>query len=204
MPASVRPLLALVTVLGIALGTAASAASGPTTLAFSDPKGDNRSPSAGQDITGVTFTTTGTGKGKAYTPKNLVITLSLAAPPTTDGTTVYEVAATQAGCGDLYVSVVPGSPVLDPSFNYADCGSEPDTTGSTGTSFDAVPDIKGSAIVWTVPLKSLPAPAKAGTTFTGIHAYTDFVDPAFGIFGPGAVTGPLYDTASTDRSYPVG
>lgn len=198
----VRPTLALVGVLGIALASAASAAV-PNTLTFADKVGDNTSPSKAQDIAAVTFTTTGAGAGKKYVPKALVITLSLSAPPSTDGTTIYEVAFDQPGCGQVYVSLVPGSPVLDPSFNYADCGSEPDATGSTGTAFDAVPDVKASTIVWTISLKSLPAPAKVGMTLTGLNAFTDFVDPAFGIFGPGAVTGPLYDTAATDKSFKI-
>lgn len=205
MRAFVRPTLALVGVLGIGLASAASAATGPSTLTFADKAGDNTSPSKAQDITAVTFATTGAGAGKKYVPKALVITMSLSAPPSADGTTIYEVGFSQPGCGDVYVSVVPGSPVLDPSYNSADCGSEPDaTTGSTSTSFDAAPEIKGSSIVWTIPLKSLPAPAKAGTAFTGLNAFTDFVDPAFGIFGPGIITGPLYDTAETDKSFKVG
>jgi hypothetical protein len=199
----VRPVLALVGVLGIGLATAASAA-GPSALTFSDPKGDNVSPGAGQDITGVTITTTGTGTGKKYVAKDLVITLSLAAAPTTDGTTIYQVAFNQPGCGNVYVSVVPGSVVLDPSYNSADCGSAPDATGSTSTSFAAAPEVKGSSFVWTIPMKSFPAPITPGMTLSGVNAFTDFIDPAFGSFGPGAFTGPLYDTATTDTSYKVG
>jgi hypothetical protein len=195
-------------ILGVGLATAASAASapaGPSTLTFADPKGDNVSPGAGSDIAGVTFTTTGTGSGKSYAPKNLVITLSLAGPPTTDGTTIYQVGADLAGCGDFYVSIVPGSPVLDPSFNYADCGSPADELGSEGTAFDAVPDIAGNNIVWTLPMKSLPAPVVRGTVFSALNAYTDFVDPVTGIFGPKAVTEEaLYDVAATDQAYKVG
>lgn len=204
MRAFIRPTLALVGVLGIAFGSAASAAAGPNKLTFTDKVGDNTSPSKAQDIAAVTFTTTGAGTGKKYLPKALVITMSLSASPSTDGTTNYQVDFTQPGCGRVYVSIVPGSPVIDPSFNYADCGSAPDATGSTGTAFAAAPDINGSTIVWTIPLKSLPAPAKVGLTLTGLTAFTDFVDPVFGVFGPGPVTGPLYDTAATDKSFKIG
>jgi hypothetical protein len=198
-----RPALAFAAVLGIALASAASAA-GPATLTFPDPKGDNTSPGAAQDITGVTFTTSGTGTGRNYVAKNLVITLSLAAAPSTDGTTIYEVAFDQPGCGNVYVSVVPGSIVLDPSYNSAGCGSAADATGSTSTSFAGAPEVKGSSFVWTLPMRSLPAPVTPGMTLSGVNAFTDFIDPAFGSFGPGAVTGPLYDTAATDTSYKVG
>lgn len=194
----------LASVASVSLAGSALAA-GPRTLAFADAKGDNVSPGAAQDITRVSFTTSGSGKGKAYTPKALVITLSLAAPPSEDGSTVYRVDAELPGCGGFYVSVVPGSPVLDPSFNYADCGSEPDELGGTGTAFDAVPEVKGSSFVWTISMKAFPKPMKRGDVLRGLSAYTDFVEPAFGIFGPAGVTGqPLYDTASTTAAYPIG
>jgi hypothetical protein len=201
----IRPALVLAAAVAVAAAGAASAAPGPNTLVFKDAAGDNVSPSAASDITGVTFTTTGTGTGKAYQPKALVLTMSLSAPPSEDGTTIYEIDADLAGCGDFYVSWVPGSPLLDPSFNWADCGSEPDELGSTGTSFDAAPEVKGNDIVWTMSLKGLPVPVKTGIAFTGLNAYTDFVDPVTGIFGPKAITEePLYDSAATDAKYVVG
>jgi len=201
-----RPTLVLAAAFALGLGGAAQAGTGgPSTLTFADKAGDNTSPSKAQDITGVTFTTTGKVARKKYVPTSLVITVTLSAPPSADGTTIYEVAFDQPGCGNVYLSVVPGSAVLDPSYNSADCGSAPDaTTGSTSTSFAAEPETRGSSLVWTVPLSSLPAPAKVGTKFTALNAFTDLVDPVFGIFGPGLVTGPLYDTAATDTSYPVG
>ena len=163
----VRPALAVAAVLAVGMATSATGATaGPTTLTFADPAGDNTSPSAASDITGVTFTTTGSKVGKKYVPKALVITLALSAPPSDDGTTIYEVEFDQPGCGSVYVSVVPGSPVLDPSFNFADCGSEPDETGSTGTAFDAVPEVKGSSLVWTISMKSLRMRSSASSSIT--------------------------------------
>lgn len=42
-------------------------------------------------------------------------------------------------------------------------------------------------------------------TFSGLNAFTDFVDPATSIVGPHSLNGEaLYDTASTDKSYKVG
>lgn len=198
-----RLAIAAAGVLAVGLASGASAAPvGPKSLTFPDASGD--STKAAADITGVTFTTSGTGKGKTYVPKNLVLTMTLAAPPSSDGTTLYEIDADMAGCGDFYVSWAPGSIVLDPSFNLAGCGSEADATGDESTSFDGAPEVKGNSIVWTFSLKGLPAPAKAGTVFSGLNALTDLVDPAFGTFGPGPVTGPFYDTAETDKSYTVG
>lgn len=203
---AIRPALALAAVLGIAVASAASAAGGPNTLTFVDKAGDNVSPSKGQDITGVTFTTTGTGAGKKYVAKNLVVTMALAAPATSDGTTVYDVQATLAGCGSYSMQYSPGANLVESS-GYAECGSEPDQTGSTGTLFDFDVAAKGSSLVFTVPLKALPGSVKPGATFTALNAYTDFVDPVTGLFGPAGLFGSdaaVYDTAATDTSYKVG
>jgi hypothetical protein len=71
--------------------------------------------------------------------------------------------------------------------------------------FDAVPEVVGSKLVWTLPFKAMITPVKAGSTFTDLSAYTDFRDPALSIFGPSSMGAPpLYDTASTDKSYVVG
>jgi hypothetical protein len=201
----IRPALVLAAAVAVGIAGAASAASaGPKTVTFSDPAGDNVSPGGGQDITGVTWTTAGTGKGKAYVAKSLVLTLTLAAAPTTDGTTLYGVDGTLGGCGDFYVNYMPGAQLGD-TFNYADCGGDPaDPTGS-GTSFEATPEVKGNSIIWTLPIKSLPGDVKAGSTFTGLNALTDFVDPVTGIFGSYGAGGPaLEDTAATDTAYVVG
>jgi hypothetical protein len=203
--AVLRPALALAGAAAVVLASSAAAApvSGKT-LTFKDPAGDNVSPSAASDITGVTWTTTGTKVGKKFVAKNLVLTLSLAAPPTSDGTTVYAIDANRTGCGNFYVNYMPGANVLD-SFNYADCGGDPSDPTGGGTSFDGVPEVKGNNIVWTLPLKSLPGEVKVGSTFTALNAFTDFVDPALSIVGTSSTIGvALYDTASTEAGYTVG
>ena len=199
-----RPALVLGAALALAVSTAASAATvGPGSLTFKDPAGDNVSPSSASDITSVTFSTVGTGKGKKYVPKSLVLTLTLAAPPTSDGTTLYGIDADLAGCGDFYVQYMPGARLLD-SFNYADCGGGSADPTSNGTSFEGAPEVKGSSIIWTLPFKSLPAEVKRGTVFSKLNAQTDFVDPATSIVGPYTLTGEaVYDTAATDASFTV-
>lgn len=200
-----RTVLVVASAAAVATAGAASAAStGPKIVAFSDPAGDNVSPSAGQDITGVTWTTAGTGSGRKYVVKSLVLTLTLAAPPTTDGTTLYGVDGNLGGCGDFYVNYMPGAQ-LGETFNYADCGGDPSSATGGGTSFDATPEVKGNSIVWTLPIKSLPGDVKVGSTFTGLNALTDFVDPVTGIIGSYGAGGPaLEDTAATDSPYVVG
>jgi hypothetical protein len=200
----VRPLLAAVGVVAIALSSSASASTGPKTVTFSDPAGDNDTPGAGSDITGVTWTTAGTGTGKKYVAKSLVLTLTLAAPPTADGTTLYAVDGTLAGCGDFYVNYMPGASLGD-TFNYADCGGDPSDPTGSGTSFEASPEVKGNSIIWTLPLKSLPGNVKVGSSFSGLNALTDFVDPVTGIIGSYGLGGPaIEDTAATDAVYTVG
>jgi hypothetical protein len=201
----VRPLLVLAAVVSVGVAGAASAVPfRPATVTFADPAGDNVSPSAGQDITGVSWTTAGTGKGKKYVVKSLVLTLTLAAPPTTDGSTLYGVDADLAGCGDFYVNFMPGAQ-LGETFNYADCGGDPSDPTGGGTSFEAAPEVKGNTIVWTLPVKSLPGDVKVGSSFSGLNALTDFVDPVTGIFGSYGAGGPaLEDTATTDQAFVVG
>jgi hypothetical protein len=201
----VRPALILVAAAAVGLAGAATAATaGPATVTFADPAGDNISPSGGQDITGVTWTTAGTGTGKKYVAKSLVLTLTLAAPPTTDGTTLYGIDAELGGCGDFYVNYMPGAS-LGETFNYASCGGDASDPTGGGTSFDAAPEVKGNSIIWTLPIKSLPGDVKIGSSFTGLNALTDFVDPVTGIVGSYGAGGPaLEDTASTETSYVVG
>jgi hypothetical protein len=207
----VRPILLVGAAIAVAVAGVASAnPPGPNTLTFTDPAGDNVSPSSASDITGVTWSTLmkgkahGLGKGRGkYTPTALVVTLTLAAAPASDST-VYAVDANLPGCGDFLLTYAPGATLE--SFNYADCGGDPsDPTTQGSSTFDAAPEVVGSSIVWTLPFKSLPGDVKPGTTFTGLNAYTDFTDPAIGLVSPSLVVGvPLYDTAKTDKPYVVG
>ena len=199
-----RPAIVLAAVAALAFASSASAAGGPSTLTFKDAAGDNISPSAASDITGITFSTSGTGKGKSYVAKNLVVTMALGAAPTSDGTTVYQVQGTLPGCGYYSMQYMPGASLIQSS-GYAECGSEPDETGSTGTLFDFSIEAKGNSLVFSVPLKAMPGKVAAGMTLSELSAYTDFVEPATGLFGPAAITGnAVYDTAATDASYKIG
>jgi hypothetical protein len=189
--------------VGFAGVAAAATPAGPKTLTFSDPAGDNISPSASGDITQITFSTSGTGTGKKYVAKNLVVTMKLGAAPEADGSTVYAVHTQLAGCGYFNLEYMPGARVLD-NFNTVECVGDGSAT-DTSNVFDAVPDVVGTSLVWTLPFRSLPTPVKAGSTFTDLNAFTDFRDPALSIFGPsGFGLPPLYDTASTDKTYVVG
>jgi hypothetical protein len=200
----VRPLLAALAVGAVAVsGTASAATTGPKTLTFSDPAGDSLPPQASTDITKVRFTTSGTGTGKKYVAKNLVVQLTLAGAPDSNGTTIYEVDAQLAGCGVFTMSYSPGASLIESS-GFAECGGDGTPTGS-GTLFDALPEVTGSTMTWTLPLKGLPGDVKVGSAFSSIYAYTDLVDPVTGLLGPAAIDNSLaYDSAATDATYAVG
>ena len=191
---------------GLALSSSAATPVGPKTLSYTDATGDSLGAVASNDITKVTFTTTGTttkvGKKTTYTPKNLVVSLTLAAAPGSTPGLDYEVDGDLPGCGSTNFTYTPGAQVQGGLFT--ECGSEPDaTTGSTSTLYDAPPTVNGSTITWTFSLKGLSPEFKAGAVFSGITAFTVQNDPVFGIVGPGLVGGE-YDTASTDSTYKIG
>lgn len=176
-------------------------AAGPASLTFTDPAKDNVSPTSSGDITGVTFSTSGPGTGASFTPKNLLVTLALAAAPGTDGTTQYQVGWSINGC-EYYMQYAPGAR-LSPDFGFAKCGSEPDATGDAGTSFGFGVQPKGNSLVFKALVKDLPNKVKPGMTLSGLNAWADLVDPS-GLFGPASVTGPLYDVAATKKTYKLG
>ena len=191
---------------GLALSShAATPAAGPKTLSFSDATGDALGSSASDDITNVTFTTKGTttkiGKTTKYTPKYLVVSMTLAGAPGSTPGLNYEVDANLDGCGYTNFTYTPGSQVTGGLFT--ECGSAPDQTGSTATLYSAPPTVTGSTITWTFGLKELSPEFKVGAAFSGISALTVQNDPVFGLIGPGLV-GADYDTASTDSTYKIG
>lgn len=134
-------------------------------------------------------------------PKNLVVSLALGAAPSGDGTTQYQVGWSIGDC-EYYMQYAPGAKV-SPDFGFANCGSEPDATGDSGTSFGFLVQPKGNSLVFKVLIKDLPNKVKPGMTFSGLNAWADFVDPS-GFFGPASVTGPLYDVATTTKTYKLG
>lgn len=203
----VRPALAALGLAAIALASSASAAPvGPNTLTFSDPAGDAVPTDAGNDILSVTYTTTGVttkvGKKSTYTPKALVVTMKLAAAPSPVPGTLYEIDAETSGCGALALYFTPG---IDGSGGYVSCGSAPDATGSTSTSFSVVPEVKGTSVTWTVPISELPKEMPVGSSISGFAAFSTQTDPATGIVGPYFFTDQLnYDNATSDATYKIG
>jgi hypothetical protein len=205
-----RPALLAAGVAAVALASGASAATGPSTFSFSDDKGD-AIPTDAYDITSAKLTTTGVTTTKTvkrkktttYTPKALVVSMTLAAPPSTVPGTLYELDAETSTCGSLLLYFTPGA---DGSGALVGCGSEPDpATGSEATTLAVEPTVAGNTITWTLPLASLPPQVKVGTTISEFAGYSAQVDPATGVVGPYLLTSALnYDNAASDGVYKLG
>ena len=117
--------------------------------------GDAVAPSPAYDVVSVQWTTTGKGSGKAYVPKSLVVTMTLAGPPSTDPGVTYEAEATTITCGDVMFTMEPGTPYesvtgLNGWADWGDC-----TVGDSSVELLTV-KAKGSSIIWTYGLKASP------------------------------------------------
>lgn len=196
----VRPAVLLAAASLVIVAAGAGATSSTKSLSFKDPVGDT--PTGTADIVSVKLSTTGTGVGKKYVPKVLVLTMTLAATATKDGTTEYSVGGMLSDCGRFYMNYVPGTR-LGGTFAYADCGSAPDETGSTGTSFDVAPTADGKTVTFRATLKAIPGKVSPGAELSQLWATTDLVEPATGIFGVGILGTPFYDEAKTTAEYVV-
>lgn len=196
-----------VSLLGLAAGAHAAtttAATGPSTLTFTDPSGDARGGQTSMDIVGVTMTTTGKTvlvKGKkVYTPNTLVAKLTLAAPPSTLPVLNFELDGTSSGCGDMAL-YYDGQNLASGGF-FSHCGT-PDATGLDSLDWDA-PTVTGSTITWTIPYSVLPREMTTKATIDNLHGYTALNEPLTGL-GTSLVTFAAdIDDATSDATYKVG
>ena len=202
MRTSLRSLLLIGTCAGIALAPMSSAASKPSALVVPDPAGDAIAAGAAFDITQVALTTAGKTEARVYTPKTFVVTLTLAQPPSTQAGSTYGVDVELAGCGYANFSYTPDATLGEGSI-FTECGSPEDETGSTATLYSTPPKVKGNVITWSISVKT-PG-FKPGTTVSGIHGFTTYNEPVFGILGPTAIDKALaFDLAETDKTYVIG
>jgi hypothetical protein len=198
----VRSMLLALTCLGVAVAPSSFAATGPASLVVADPAGDAVAAGTAFDITAITLTTTGQKEGKTYRPKSIVVSLTLAAPPSAQAGATYGVDVDLAGCGYANFSYTPGATLGEGSV-FTECGSPEDETGSTATLYQQAPKVKGNVITWTVGVKT-PG-FKPGTAVTGINAFTTFNEPVFGLLGPTLVDKALsFDVAETEKRYVIG
>ncbi len=189
-------------VVGLVGSASAATTAGPKTLVITDAAGDSLG-QPGDDLTKVTYTTTGKKVGKTYTPTALVVTLETAGDISTNGVLTYEVDTDLAGCDagfDLYFT-----PGVDGSEGGGCLNSDPaDPTSITSTGVDGPPTVGGHTMTWTISLKADVA-FKAGSKISGFHAYTGAVEPVVGFIGPYLVdTALANDDVSSDATYTIG
>lgn len=194
-------LLALTAITGVALATAGHAA--PTkTPQVEDPAGDAITGQPGADIVSVLYTTEGNGSGKAYVPKKLVVTLTLAGEVVTDPGYTYEVEAMTDTCGDVAFTFEPGTPYEDVTGlnGWAVWGSC--TVGDSSYELLTV-KTKGSTVIWTFNLKATPL--EIGTVLEDFRARVDPTVPVVPLPSSDTQTElGLVDGATGDGTWTVG
>jgi len=139
------------------------------------------------DITKVDLATT--KKGRKVT--GFTITMTLSAAPTVPDV-FYRVSASTASCGTLFFEYSTSPTTAGGS---ARCVAELPTDPSKAVKLTSVV-VKGSSVVWTVPVKSIPK----GSSLANLDGQTRFTAGAAGR----AVTAPQFDYASSAATFTVG
>jgi hypothetical protein len=193
-------------------GTSSTAAVGNDIV---DAAGDAVTAQAGQDILGVDFhmtttdlVTTTVVKGKkkkvvTKTPKDLVVTMTLAGPPAIDPGISYQIGA-ETDCGHLFVysyfSAVDAGPA--DSFQFSGCGGEDpaSTDGEANFTVDAPAKVSGNTLTYTVSAKALPKEISMKSVFTELIAYTAVTEPVVGYATADFVPESAIDFATGDSA----
>jgi len=204
-----RRLLALVTVAA-AVASATPASAKPYT--YSDAKGDSPA-GAALDIVGVTYSTEGitsvrkVGRKtvRTYEPTKLVATLTLAAAPMQQPGIRYRISSTVSEFTTMTFTYAPAA--ADAALTTSDmslgCGGPAGTTGGDTLFLEPKLTIKGTKLIWSVPLKSLPKVARAGALHYGMTAAVDVVEPVLATLGPDDVGTGVFDNATSDGDWEV-
>jgi hypothetical protein len=215
-----RRILGAVAAAGLlASATAASATTyrpnpaAPVKPQLVDAAGDALAGQKNSDILAGRFSTVGevvtkVVRGKkvtTYTPKKLVATMTLAAPPSTQKGWTYNLTADIAGCGSVNFAYSPGAAVAGGSAFFFGCG-DPSTVPGDSTPSSLItldPEVKGNTITWDLGLKAMPREIKVGSKFSNFGAVVDVNEPVFGIVGPG-VFGVHLDSGSGSGVWKLG
>lgn len=162
---AMRRLLLAAAVLSTAiLAPSAGAAAQPHII---DPAGDVATRQEGYDLTAVRFATGRTRAGD----KELVIRMTLVAPPTYTPAHHFEVAATVGKCS-FYAFA---------NFNESEyAGWQFSCPGEEGRYLNLPTAIDGHDVVWRFPLNFLPMAVRSGALLTDLRAHTGLQDPWFG------------------------
>ncbi len=186
--------LAVIGLVGSA--SAGTPSVGAKPLVITDPAGDSFG-QPGDDLVKMTWSTTGTGTGKAYKPAALVVAVETSGKVGATSSLQYNVEGTVAGCGDFYFYTSPGSALLDGSA-FGSCADDDsvDFTNAEVTSTD-------TTVTFTLPLGSV-AGFKAGNAISGLVGYVGIVDPVTGEFGPAFLGADgASDVVSSDATYKI-
>jgi hypothetical protein len=206
--------LVLLAAAAVALCAPLAQAAPSTKPQLTDPSGDALPVPGSYDIVAGQLTTTGitttrkVGRKviKTYKPKNLVATLTLTAPPSTQQGSAYTFDADITACGNGYMSFTytPGAFLGDGSLFVSGCGTD-DGTGPAEILDDVVPVVKGNTITWTMPLADMGSDLPLSTVFSNLTASTDLNEPVFGLIGT-SVLAPesSIDGASSDATWKLG
>ena len=145
---------------------------------ITDAKGDG--PQPGVDIVSVLWSTTGTGSGRRYVPKKLVLTMTLAGDVLTNPGITYEASAVTTTCETVTFSAQQGTPysAVVGVNGWAEWGScsKPTSDGDSNVELLTVA-VKGNTLTWTMPIKMLPKGLTLGTVFSDFEARVDPTNP---------------------------
>lgn len=171
-----RRALLLSALLAAAVAAPSGAAPKPQVV---DPKGDAVGAQPGADLAAVTFSTTGTGSGRGYVPKKLVVTMEMAGDVVTQPGLTYEISAETSACGPVTFSAQQGTPYsqvvgVNGWAEWGDCMSRSDATSNVELITVAA---KGNTLTWSFSLKMVPKELAVGTTFSNFQARIDPTNP---------------------------
>lgn len=170
-----RPALLLAALVAVAVAMPSHAAPKPQ---ITDAKGDG--PQPGADIVSVLYSTTGTGTGRKYVPKKLVVTMTMAGDVITHPGLTYEVSALTTSCETVTFSAQQGSPYTTVTGlnGWAEWGSctKPSSDGDSNVEL-LTAAVKGNTITWSMPIKMLPKGLTVGTIFSDFAARIDPTNP---------------------------
>lgn len=201
--------LALITVLAAVSLAAVPSEAATKKPQIVDPAGDAIGTQPGTDVVSALWTTTGETvvtkvRGRRvtqYTPKKLVVTLTLAGAPMTTAPFSYETSAQVAGCGSVRFVYTPGtaySHLVSDRFLWYECGPG---DAFQGPGLTLVPNVSTKigpkSITWEYPIKAFGKSVKVGAPVTDFRAAVNVVDPVIGELGTNYVGEPIDEGTGT-------
>ncbi len=191
-------LLSALLVAGSVLPTEAA----PPKAQVTDPAGDAVG-TPGMDVVSAVYQTTGTGTGKKYVPKKLVVTLSTAGPVEANPGVSFKLSAMTSTCGQVDFIYFPGTPYsalvqVNAWAQWGDCLSK--NANPEGNAELITASVRGNSIIWSFSIKGTPL--KLGTIFKDFRVYVDPCDPV--LCFPFGVDQGLIDAATGSGSWKLG